>query len=306
MIKLENVTKRFGENLAVDEISLEIPTGQILGLLGPNGAGKTTTMRMICGFLAPDEGSIFVEGVNVQKHPLQAQAMIGYLPENNPLYKEMLVSELLEWGADLKQVPRQSRYSLFDFAVSSCGISDVFYRPVGDLSRGYRQRVGLALAILAKPKILVLDEPTEGLDPNQRQDIRNLIKDLGKERTIILSTHVMQEVQAVCDRIVIINKGRIIAEGTPEDLARYATASRVLTLEVEGEGIKQALKEMNGVEKISFREKSGNRVLVEMSSEKNIDLRPQISRLIAEKNWIVWHLSEKKRDLEEVFSVLTR
>lgn len=221
MIKVKNLTKSFGVVKAVDNVSFTIRPGEIVGLLGPNGAGKTTVMRLLTGFLLPDHGLIQIE----------QKAGIGYLPENNPLYQEMLVVELLNFSAEIKQLSPGERKKAFDFVVSVLGLNEVFYRPISELSKGFRQRVGLALALLCQPKILILDEPTEGLDPNQRLEMRQLIKKMAKGRTIIMSTHVMPEAAAVCNRILIINQGKLVADATPKKLAVLAKSRKLFWLE---------------------------------------------------------------------------
>lgn len=304
MIQVENLSKSFGDIKAIDDVSFEIKEGEIVGLLGPNGAGKTTTMRLLTGFLAPDRGRITIEGVNVEENSTAAQEQIGYLPENNPLYKEMLVSELLELSAALKHLPKEERKSAYDFVVSATGIGEVFYRLIGELSKGYKQRAGLAAALLHKPKILIMDEPTEGLDPNQRTEIRALIKKLAKDRTIIMSTHVMQEASAVCNRMLIINKGRLVADGTPQQLSRAAKKERTISLEIEGPNVEMALKKLSGVESIVAKSIHG-RVKVELIAQKDTELQPEISKLAYKHKWVIWKLVEEEQGLEEVFRKLT-
>src|SRR5437660_6855080 len=212
-LSVEGVSKRFSGVPAVDDVSFAVDRGQVVGFLGPNGAGKSTTMRMITQFLEPDAGSIRIEGTPLAEAGREAKRRIGYLPENNPLYGEMLVAEYLDFVASLRDLYGAPRRSALDAAVTATGIENVFYRPIGELSKGYKQRVGLAQAILHRPDLLVLDEPTEGLDPNQRVEIRHLISHLGKDRTVILSTHVLPEVAHTCSRLLIIHRGKIAAHG---------------------------------------------------------------------------------------------
>ncbi|HEY4494934.1 MAG TPA: ATP-binding cassette domain-containing protein [Candidatus Paceibacterota bacterium] len=307
MVKISNLHKSFDSIKAVNGLSFEIKKGEIVGFLGPNGAGKSTTMRMMAGFLSPDNGEIEIAGIPVNEQTaIAAQKHIGYLPENNPLYGEMLVSEILRLSADLKQIPREKQRAAFDFAVKSTGIGEVFYRPIRELSKGYKQRVGLAIALLHQPDILILDEPTEGLDPNQRTEIRSLIKELAKEHTIIMSTHVMQEVTAVCSRILIINNGRLVADGTEEELARAAKKERVLHLEIEGAGIDLALRNLAGLEHIDIDNNDAGKISATLVSNESVELRPEISRLAHANNWTIWRLVEREQKLEEVFHKLTQ
>lgn len=305
MIKVEHLTKSFGNIAAVDDLSFEIQKGEVVGFLGPNGAGKTTTMRLVTGFLSPDDGSISIEGMPVGEQTIDVQKYIGYLPENNPLYKEMLVSELLNLSAELKGIPKEKRRSAFDFVVKAVGIGDVFYRPIGELSKGYKQRVGMATALLHQPRILIMDEPTEGLDPNQRTEIRALIKNLAKEHTIIMSTHVMQEAQAVCNRLIIINKGKLVADGTSEELSRAAKHERIIQLELEGEGIELALRSLAGVEHVDFESAEKGRTRAKLTTSESVELQPEISRIAKDKNWIIWRLAEEEHKLEDIFHKLT-
>lgn len=305
MIKIDHLTKSFGSVKAVDNLSLEIKKGEIVGFLGPNGAGKTTTMRLLTGFLFPDEGTVSIDDIPVGERAIDAQKLIGYLPENNPIYKDMLVSEFLNLSADLKGIPKEKRRSSFDFAIKAVAIGDVFYRPIGELSKGYKQRVGMAAALLQEPQILIMDEPTEGLDPNQRGEIRALIKNLAKDRTIIMSTHVMQEAQAVCNRLIIINKGKLIADGTSEELSQAARKERILLLEVEGEGIELALRNLAGVEHVDIEPVENRRHRAKLITNQSIELRPEISKLARDKNWIIWKLTEEEHKLEDIFHKLT-
>lgn len=305
MIEIEGLTKSFGHIKAVDDIFLEIQRGEVVGFLGPNGAGKTTTMRLITGFLSPDEGTVKVNGIPVEKNRIEAQRYIGYLPENNPLYKDMLVSEFLGLSADLKNIPASKRRSAFDFVVDAVNIGDVFYRPISELSKGYKQRVGIAAALLHEPPILIMDEPTEGLDPNQRTEIRSLIKDLARDHTIVVSTHVMQEAQAVCNRLVIINRGRVVADGTSEDLSRAAQKKRTLVLDLEGRDVEESLKNIPGVEEVIIESVNGERIRAKLVIESSLEIQPYISRLVAAHGWIIWRLTEEEYRLEEIFYRLT-
>ena len=305
MIKVENINKSFGTVKAVVDLSFEVQKGEVVGLLGPNGAGKTTTMRLITGYLMPDSGSIEVGGVSTDTNILEVQKKIGYMPENNPLYKDMLVNEVLSFSADLKGIPKDKRKDSFDFVVNAMSLNDVFYRTVGELSKGYKQRVGIAVALLQKPEVLILDEPTEGLDPNQRNDIRSLIKDFAKDHTVIMSTHVMQEAQAVCDRMIIIAGGALIADGSADDLSKLAEHESVLEMVVGGKNIDMALKNLVGAEHVDIKHLPDGKVAVTIMSKESMLLQPEISRLIGEKGWTIWKLAEKEHKLEDVFHKLT-
>lgn len=310
MITLERVSKSFGHTKAVDDLSFEVKQGEIVGLLGPNGAGKTTTMRLMAGFLYPDSGRMTIAGISVGGEKTDSRAVelrrfIGYLPENNPLYKDMLVSEMLNLSADLKRIPKEKKRAALDFVVSSMAIGDVFYRPIGELSKGYKQRVGMAIALLNEPDILIMDEPTEGLDPNQRAEIRALVQRIAKNRTIIISTHVMQEAQAICTRMIIIHQGRLAADGTSEELSRAAKGERSILLEVEGDNVQSSLPTLAGVERAEFEQTGQNRFRVKITNSEGTMLQPEISRLAREKKWVIWRLNEEEQKLEDIFHKLT-
>ncbi len=305
MIFVDDVSKAFGSTTALDGLSFTIEAGEVVGLLGPNGAGKSTAMRLITGYLAPDRGEITVDGIPVIERAVEAQRRIGYLPENNPLYREMLVSELLELSADLKGVPRNERGAAYDFVVDAVGLEDVFYRPIGQLSKGYRQRVGIATALVHQPSILILDEPTEGLDPGQRGDIRSLITRLAQDRTIIMSTHVMQEVQAVASRVMIINRGKLVADGSVGEVTRAARPGRVVTFEANGRGIARALEQLEGIDEVDAKTIKRGHVRATISSPADVDVRPELSRLAREHEWTIWHMNEQEHRLEDVFMELT-
>ena len=246
MISVEGVTKRYGPIVAVDGATFEVDRGEVVGFLGPNGAGKTTTMRMLTGTLQPDEGEIRFDGAPIGNDLTAAKARVGYLPEANPLYDDMLVCEFLEYVARLRGLDAAQTRAGIGRAVEETGLEDVFFRPINEISKGYRQRTGMAGAILHEPEILVLDEPTEGLDPNQRVEIRKLVNSLGTERTVILSTHVMQEVEAVCDRLLIISNGAIAADGTVAQLKDAARGVTRYTVEAEGRDVAETLHELPG------------------------------------------------------------
>jgi len=306
MLKVENITKSFGKLTAVDGISFETKDGEVVGLLGPNGAGKTTTMRVITGFLSPDEGTVEIDNVSIKTNPIQVQSKIGYLPENNPLYKEMLVSEMLEFSADMRNLTKSERKDSIDFSVNAANIKDVYYKPISELSKGYKQRVGLAVALLHKPKTLVLDEPTEGLDPNQRSEIRTLVKNLSKDHTIIISTHVMQEVEAICDRVLIINKGKMVADSSVKDLNKLVKGKSSINVDIEGNNVLSSLRSINGIETINVWSESQNRYSARIVLSEDTKIQPEISKIARENNWIIWKLVEENMMLEEVFKELTK
>jgi ABC-2 type transport system ATP-binding protein len=305
MIKIKELSKKFNGKYAVDDLSFDIAEGKVSGLLGPNGAGKTTTMRLMTGFLAPDSGDVFIDDVSVAESPKDVQKKIGYMPEANPLYEDMLVSEAFEFFANLKDIPKNSRRDAYDFVVDAVDLGDVFYRPIKELSKGYKQRTGLAIAILNRPDVLILDEPTEGLDPNQRTDIRKLIKDLSKDRTILISTHVMQEAQAVCDDLFIISDGKLVADGSTEELTKSLQNKKVFEVEIEGKNIEKEIKEIKGLDDIKVISSSGNKLSASVIVGDDVKFQPLLSELVTKHSWIIWKLSEKKERLEDVFYKLT-
>lgn len=298
------MTKKFGQNTAVDSLSFKIGSGEVVGLLGPNGAGKTTTMRLITGFLAPDAGQLLINDLDIESNSLAARQVIGYLPENNPLYEDMLVAEYLNFSASLKGL-NGGRASFIKEAVEATGLKEVYYRPIGELSKGYRQRVGLAQAILHQPDILILDEPTEGLDPNQRVEIRELIKQLGQKRTVIVSTHVLQEVQETCDRVIIINKGRLILDSPIKELLQQNLGLKSIKVELTGKGILKALKNLPGAIKVEKTATTGGRQMFTLACAAEAELRPAIFKLAVENKWVLWELHQEETKLEDVFHNLT-
>jgi ABC-2 type transport system ATP-binding protein len=304
MISVEGVSKRYGDVLAVDELSFSVQRGEVMGFLGPNGAGKTTTMRMITGTLQPDEGSVLLDGASVSDSPLAAKRRIGYLPEANPLYDELIVAEYLEYVAELRGLSRDEARSGVADAVDETDISDVFYRQIGECSKGYRQRIGMAGAILHRPEVLILDEPTEGLDPNQRVEIRRLVGSLGRERTVLLSTHVMQEAEATCSRIVILSRGRLAAEGSVEDVLASRTGGTRYVVEAAGDGVAGALATLQGVSGHTSEDVEG-RVRVKLDTSGDAELRPEIFAMARDKGWTLWELHREQASLEQVFRNLT-
>lgn len=305
LLALQNVAKRFDGVTAVDDVSFTVDRGEVVGFLGPNGAGKSTTMRMITQFLEPDAGSITLDGAPLAQDARGSKRRIGYLPESNPLYGDMLVSDYLAFIADLREIVGPERNRAIDEAVTSTGLESVFYRPIGELSKGFRQRTGLAQAILHKPDLLVLDEPTEGLDPNQRVEIRHLIGALGKDRTVLLSTHVLSEVRQSCSRLLIINQGRIAADGGMDALLQRAEGVVQITVEASGAGVSEKLATLPGVSRVDPAGSPGGRTRVTLSTSGGHDLRPDIFTLATRERWTLYELHQEQGSLEDLFRELT-
>jgi len=304
MIQLTNLVKDYGTLRAVDRINFEINDGEILGFLGPNGAGKTTTIRMITCFLNPTEGNISVGDLNVLDNPIEIKKMIGYLPEHNPLYTDMTVFDYLKFTAEIRGV-ENFKQRLKD-VTEKCGLHGIVNKQISTLSKGYKQRVGLAQAILHDPKILILDEPTSGLDPNQIVEIRELIIELGKEKTLILCSHILQEVQAVCDRIIIINKGKVVADGSTEELQASIQNRTKLNLEITAspEEIQEMATELTNISVISSNVKNDTS-FVELEFDAVADRRAEIFNYIKSKNWTLLEMQRINVSLEHVFRNLT-
>jgi ABC-2 type transport system ATP-binding protein len=307
LVRLHEVAKRFGEVRAVDGVSFSIDRGEVVGFLGPNGAGKTTTMRLITRALEPDSGTIEIDGRSVDEDPAEARRRIGYLPESNPLYQEMLVGEFLTFMARLRGIEPARVADRIEPAVDQTGIGDVYYRPIAHLSKGYRQRVGLAQAILAEPDILILDEPTEGLDPNQRVEIRKLITRLGQDHTVLLSTHVLQEVQAVCDRLLIIHRGKIIADGGVSALLAGGESGTRVVVEIDAQpgSLRKALEDLPSVSRVEEAADAGARPRFVVRGAGEADPRPDIFALARDRNWTLWEMGRQQEDLEQFFRDLT-
>jgi ABC-2 type transport system ATP-binding protein len=306
LLTLEGVSKSFGDITAVDGVTFGVDRGEVVGFLGPNGAGKSTTMRMVTQYLDPDGGEIRVDGVSVEEDPLTAKRRIGYLPENNPLYTDMMVQEYLAFVAELRGLEGQDAARAIDDAVGATAVEQVYYRPIGELSKGFRQRVGLAQAILHRPDLLVLDEPTEGLDPSQRLEIRHLIEHLGSARTVILSTHVLSEVRQTCTRLLIINRGKIVADGPVDDLVAQASGVRRIVVEAEGQGVADGLGSLSGVQNVvSGQPGAAGRVAVTITTGGAGDLRPEIFAMARDRNWVLYELHQEAGSLEDLFLELT-
>lgn len=307
MIEVRNLTRRYGDFTAVDQISFSVDDGQIVGILGPNGAGKTSTIRMVTGFVPPTSGEITVAGVNLLTAPTSARRNIGYLPESVALYEEMRVSEYLANRAMLEGLGRSAARRAIAETLSDCLLDDVQRQIIGTLSRGYRQRVGLAAAILHRPSVLVLDEPTVGLDPKQIVAIRQLIKDLGKERTLLLSTHILPEVELLCDRVIIIDRGRIVAAGTPESLRESWIGNTVLRVSLKGDppGAAAVLESVDGVISVaSGSEEEGQKNFL-LECDQSADPREEVFQAAVQKKWILLGLTAEGASLEDVFVRLT-
>lgn len=306
MIRIQNLSRNFGSIKAVDNISFDINDTEILGFLGPNGAGKTTTLRMLVGYLQPSGGSIELDGKSIFSDPLATSSQIGYLPEQNPLYDEMSVSEALAYFGALRNMSKAVFKERKEFVVASCGLAEVLHQRIGTLSKGYRQRVGLAQAILHDPRILILDEPTSGLDPNQIIEIRDLIRTLGKEKMLILSSHIMQEVQALCDRVVIINKGRIIVDDLKDNLGNYLESSEMLHLEVEGDKVDfSSFMEQHPNLELKVQAVDERHCKLIVKQPKGMDLRQELSRCVTDNGWLILEMRVERQSLEQIFHRLT-
>lgn len=304
-IQVRGVTKKFGQTVAVDDVSFQVAKGEIVGFLGPNGSGKTTTMRLITSYYTPDSGDILIDGLDNQTNDVRTRQKIGYLPENNPLYGDLLVHEYLYFVAELHGLSSGERRSSINDVVEEVGIETVYFKPLNQCSKGYRQRVGLAQAILHRPEILIMDEPTEGLDPNQRVPIRELITSMGKERTVMLSTHILQEAEATCDRLLIINAGKIVAEGTVAELRSQASKERSVQIEATGTGLQEALSQLTNVDKLERHRPINGRERFSISFVGDADIRPEIFNLAKERDWILWDLHLEQDRLEDLFHTLT-
>jgi ABC-2 type transport system ATP-binding protein len=307
MIEVTNLTKRYGRHTAVDAVSFTVQKGEILGFLGPNGAGKTTTMRILTCYLPPTDGSAKVAGFDVFEEPLEVKRRVGYIPETPPLYIDMEVRTFLDFVAKVKGVPALKRKAKIDDSIEKCRIGDVRDTLIAKLSKGYRQRVGLAQAILHNPEVLILDEPTAGLDPKQIIETRELIKGLGGEHTIVLSTHILPEVSMTCGRVVIINKGRVVAEDTPENLTHRLRGASGLRVEARGDasGVAGALQRVAGVTKVTERAAGGGAVAFDVEAAAGRDVRAELARAVVQGGFDLVGLAQHGMSLEEIFLHLT-
>lgn len=305
MIKVCNVTKRYNKNDVIKSINFEVKENEIVGFLGPNGAGKTTTMNMITGYIEPTEGQIYINGYDIQKQPKQAKKQIGYMSENSALYPDFTVKEFITYLADLKRVDKKEKNIEIDKVINQTGLSSVENKLISNLSRGYKQRVSLAGALVGNPKVLILDEPTVGLDPKQIADIRKLIKILGKKHTILMSTHILPEVSSICSRIIIINKGEIIAEDTPENIENMALTKNSVLVTIEDpdnkiEKIQDKLQSIREIKKIKVNE--DNTILYEIIAENSeTDIRKQIFDIFSKDDITIFELRKSETTLEDAF-----
>ena len=308
MIEVNNLVKRYGDHTAVDHLSFKIEKGKIYGFLGPNGAGKSTTMNMITGYIASTEGTVRIDGHDILEEPEAAKKCIGYLPEQPPLYFDMTVLEYMKFVADLKKIPKDKKATMIEEVMDMVRISDMRNRLIKNLSKGYRQRVGLAEAIMGYPEVIILDEPTVGLDPKQIIEIRTLIKDLKKKHTVILSSHILSEVSAVCDYVLIISHGKLVASDTPENLGKLAEGSNTLEMLIKGEKsqIKQALESIEGVNSVTIeKDEKQNLWSTKVSTEENNDIREKVFYKMSDINSPIYEMKSKKVSLEEIFLELT-
>lgn len=306
MLAIKNLSRSFGDIKAVQNISFTADKGEIVGFLGPNGAGKTTTLRMIVGYLQPDSGLIELDGENVFDNPLAASARIGYLPELNPLYDEMMVDEFLRYIADLRRMKEPNLSERLELVRDKCGLDEVWKQKIATLSKGYRQRTGLAQAILHNPDLLILDEPTSGLDPNQILEIRDLIRELGEDKTVILSSHIMQEVQALCSRVIIIHRGQIIVDDSIENLGSYisGTSEIVLELEAENPDFQPWLIQYPEVQLTEIEQKDEHLEL-KFTIPVEMDIRKELSAYVLDQGWNLISIYKETQSLEEIFHLLT-
>ena len=307
MIRIDSLSKEFGAVKAVRSISFSLNDGEIVGFLGANGAGKSTTLKMITGYLTPTAGNVYVDDQNIIDNSLDIQKQIGYLPELNPLYAEMKVHEYLKFHAEIRHIIGEEFNKALKRVVGECGLKGVVHRTVGNCSKGYKQRIGLAAAMIHDPKILILDEPVSGLDPNQIVEIRELIKKLGKEKLVLMSSHILQEIQATVDRIIIIHEGKIIADGTSEELISDSKGMTQLHLEISGseENDIQDMKAVIPSITVNSIKKDGPLVQVILEYQNTVDPRKDVFEYAVEKGWIITEMSASKRNLEDIFRHLT-
>lgn len=310
MIHVENLTKFYDDFCAVDQINLDIQKGEILGLLGPNGAGKTTTLRMLTGYFKPTQGDIRIKDYSVHDHLLEIKQLIGYLPESAPLYKGMLVYDYLDHVADIHGLQGNAKNKRLKALVQMCGLDGIMHKTIETLSKGLRQRVGIAHAMISDPEILILDEPTSGLDPNQIVEIREIIRQIGREKTIILSTHILSEAEATCDRIVIINKGRIIADGTTQDLkdsnASEESQIQIGLMQADAQEVQARIHAVDGVNKVEPIDSSDPAVLnFAVHFDRNLDPRAALYEAIKQTQWVLIDFHQEAKTLETIFRELT-
>ena len=311
-ITVRNLTKFYGHEKAISDISFDVKTGEILGFLGPNGAGKTTTMKILTCYMPPSLGTVEVDGYSIADRSIEVRRKIGYLPEMNPLYLDMNVMEYLEYAARLHGLDTARTKLQLGQMIEVCGLKNVRHKDIGEMSKGYRQRVGLAQAMIHDPDVLILDEPTSGLDPNQIVEIRNLIKQLGREKTVVLSTHILTEVQATCDRVIIVNEGSIVADGTPSELQRKFHSSESVTVELKAAvsnamtDIFPKMRALPGVESVEYGAADGDVHRFSVFSSQGVDIREALFQQAVSEKWVLLEMSRKATSLEEVFHKLTQ
>ncbi|SVB99616.1 uncharacterized protein METZ01_LOCUS252470 [marine metagenome] len=307
MIKVENLSKYYGEVKAVKSINFELNDGEVVGFLGANGAGKSTTLKVMTGYLTATSGNVYVNDLDIQKDALEIQKQIGYLPELNPLYGEMRVYDLLEFTAKIRNITGKTFKNALARVFEQCGLQGVIHRMVSECSKGYKQRIGLACAMIHDPKILILDEPVTGLDPNQIVEIRNLIKNLGTEKLVLMSSHILQEIQATVNRIIIIHKGEIVADGTNEELMSGFMGNTKLTLEIKNaqdESVKALTEKIPALSLIDSKTRNGNQLLY-LEYPKDKDPREELFQYAIDSKWVVTEMSPHSIDLESIFRTLT-
>lgn len=309
MIHAENLTKYYHDLCAVDQINFDIRKGEIVGLLGPNGAGKTTTLRMLTGFLRPTSGNIQIKDYSIDENPLEIKKIMGYLPESAPLYHDMLVYDYLNYVADIRGLGKAQKTARIRQLADLCGIAEVMHQSIGECSRGYKQRVGLAHAMMIDPEILVLDEPTSGLDPNQIVEIRDIIRQIGQEKTVILSTHILSEVEATCNRVVIIHHGKIVADGGIETLMQSASGESIITISLKNadiQSVETTLNSVDGIINTKQVDSSDGTITLKLTSRSSTDIREEIYNRIKQTEWILLELHQETQSLENIFRELTK
>ncbi len=309
MSEISDLTKYFGQLRALDHISLSIRAGEIMGLLGPNGAGKTTLMRIVTGYLAPTSGTVTAKNFSIEKDPLSIKKIVGYLPEEAPLYKDMLVYDYLNYIAAIRGLKTKEKNRRLHHLADICGLNEAMHRPIHELSKGYKQRVGLAHAMMGDPEILILDEPTSGLDPNQIAEIRDIIKQIGREKTVVLSTHILSEVEATCDRVVIINRGRIVADGSTAELKKSSESEYLLHLSLRGasdEEVRNLLSPLEGVSEVRPLGGTNGELAYKLLCKTAVDIRDEVYKAIKLKDWILLEFAQEHKSFEKIFRELTK
>ena len=307
MIQVQNLTKDYGQLRAVDNISFTIPKGEIVGFLGPNGAGKTTTLKIMTCFMPPNAGNVYIDDLNIYQNSIEIRKKIGYLPEGCPLYSEMNVIDFLKFIAELRDIQKDTITKRIKEMIQTCGLQDVVHQEIGELSKGFRQRVGLAGAMIHNPEILILDEPTSGLDPNQIAEIRELIKRLGKEKTVLISTHILREVEATCDRVIIIDKGKIVADGPLTEIQNsFHNQNRVyFEIQADTKMLIEEFESLPDIDNVQLYDQEDSLYKFFVNFSKDKDIRPDLYKFIKSKEWILFEMKAEQRSLEDIFRQLT-